>query len=90
LNIFNVLQNMVNWNNSIINILDPELHAGIYANCTVVAQPFLSLNDGDKKNTGRVLGLSVASQQPAARHIQILPTNQYACWPITFGIKGSY
>jgi hypothetical protein len=24
---------------------------------------------------------------PAARRIQILPMNQYACWPITLGMK---
>jgi hypothetical protein len=26
----------------------------------------------------------------AVRRMQILPTNQYAQWPIMFGIKGSY
>lgn len=80
LNISNVLQNLVNWNNSIINILDPELHTSIYANWIVVAQQFLSLNDGGKKKYRE--DLRFVDSFTAT----ILPTNQLACWLITFGL----
>jgi hypothetical protein len=33
---------------------------------------------------------AATSAPPAARRIRILPKNQYACWPITFGMKCSY
>jgi hypothetical protein len=31
----------------------------------------------------------VTGAPPAAKRIQVLPMNQYASWPITFGIKGN-
>jgi hypothetical protein len=31
--------------------------------------------------------LMVIGEPQTARHIRILPMNQYACWPITFGME---
>jgi hypothetical protein len=36
-----------------------------------------------------VLRFTATGVPLAARRIQILPMNQYAWWPITFGMKGS-
>jgi hypothetical protein len=36
------------------------------------------------------LRFTATSAPPAARRILILPMNQYAWWPIRFGIKGRY
>jgi hypothetical protein len=33
------------------------------------------------------LRFTAAGASPAARRIRFLPMNQYACWPITFGMK---
>jgi hypothetical protein len=35
----------------------------------------------------RALRFTATGALPAARRIKILPKNQYACWPITFGMK---
>jgi hypothetical protein len=45
LNIFNILLNLFVLNDPITNILDLQLHAGIYAGYVAVTQPFLLLND---------------------------------------------
>jgi hypothetical protein len=39
-------------------------------------------------NRGKLLPL-LNGAPPAARHAQILPMNQHACWPITIGMKYS-
>jgi hypothetical protein len=36
------------------------------------------------------LRFTATGAPPAARQIRIFPMNQYACWPITFGMKGIY
>jgi hypothetical protein len=33
------------------------------------------------------LRFTATGVQTAAERIRILPMNQYACWPITFGMK---
>jgi hypothetical protein len=45
LNILNILQNLLIWNNGITDILDSKLRTGIYASYTVGSRPFLWLND---------------------------------------------